>query len=130
MNDVQPIIFKPRRDKFYRARGGSSRFYNIYCSACRAWLLLYQKDGPGKLFRLYLDRIFAPNELAALHVLAQETGGYPGLTCAICGSSIAVPMVYEQENRYALRLVHGSFYKQASDGSYPPPSLTEPEAEL
>ncbi len=131
MTDAQPIKFKPRKDKFLRTRGGSSRFFNIYCSRCRTWLLLYQKDGPGKLFRLYLDRIFAPPALADLHAASniREPGDYSGLTCTSCGAGIAIPMVYAKEHRLALRLIKGSFVKQSSDGSYPPPDLRQPETE-
>jgi hypothetical protein len=72
---------------------------------CKNDFALYQKDGPGKIFRLYLDR------------LADTDGGRPfknlgktaisQLECVTCEATIASPMVYEKDDhpRTALRLV-------------------------
>ncbi len=46
-----------KKDKFRRDRGGSSRFLTIICTICKSILAQYQKDGPGELKRMYLDRI-------------------------------------------------------------------------
>ncbi len=111
--------FKLKRDRYMSARGGTSAFYNIYCSHCRRWLLLYQKDGPGNLFRLYLDRIHAP-KLAILTGLASNKSlKSTGLSCGHCGSSIGVPMIYKPESRPAFRLVPASIVKKKSNGVLP-----------
>ena len=49
-----------KSDKFKKARGGPSMLLEIFCSACKAKVCLYQKDGPGLLKRMYLDRISDP----------------------------------------------------------------------
>ncbi|MBT9143033.1 MAG: hypothetical protein DDT32_01874 [Syntrophomonadaceae bacterium] len=113
--------FKIRRDRFMSARGGTSAFYNIYCVHCRKWLLLYQKDGKGNLFRLYLDRIHAPENLALICFSSGKTTKFPGLVCSHCGVSIGVPMIYKREARPAFRLVPGAIVKQQSDGTLPAP---------
>ena len=111
-----------KRDRYSRARGGNSRFLNIYCSGCRSHLTLYQKDGPGALLRMYLDRIFAPAALAAL----QNNGGgkkeISNLQCPKCQALIGTPMIYKMEDRPAFHLRRGSFTKRSSDGTYPSPT--------
>ncbi len=59
-------LYNFKKDRYSKARGGYSRFLNLYCAKCKSFLLLYQKDGPGILKRLYMDRIFAPVELIDL----------------------------------------------------------------
>ena len=100
---------KLKRDRFMSARSGTSAFYNIYCIRCRNWLLLYQKDGQGNLFRLYLDRIHAPDNLTKRK----------GLTCGSCKASIGIHMIYEKENRPAFRLIPGAIVKKKSNGVLP-----------
>jgi len=108
---------KPKRDQYMRKRGGPT-FLNLYCATCNQHIALYQKDGPGALLRLYLDRIFEPPELAALHDAHKNTS----LMCSGCGKLIATPMIYEPESRRALRLIPGALHKKKSDGAYPPHS--------
>ncbi len=105
------------------ARGGTSAFLDIYCAQCRNWLLLYQKDGPGNLFRLYLDRIHEPENLASLS-RTNKSQKFNGLTCTSCGASIGVPMTYEPESRPAFRLIPSTIVKKRSDGT----SLVQPDA--
>lgn len=107
------------------ARGGTSAFYNIYCSHCRRWLLLYQKDGAGNLFRLYLDRIHAPDLTVFTRTGSSKSLKPGGLSCGHCGASIGVPMIYKPENRPAFRLVPGSIVKKKSDGVLPTPLTTD-----
>lgn len=113
--------FKLKHDRFMSARGGTSAFYNVYCAGCRQWLLLYQKDGKGNLFRLYLDRIHAPEKLAMLHHSVGGSAKFPGLVCTHCNASIGVPMIYKREGRPAFRLVPGAIVRQKSDGTLPAP---------
>ena len=108
--------FKLRRDKYMSFRGGSSAFYNIYCSHCRHWLLLYQKDGPGNLFRLYLNRTHAPESLAGRSHSVSKSSNFPGLKCTHCQALIGAPMIYKPEGRPAFRLIHGTIVKKKSDG--------------
>jgi hypothetical protein len=57
---------KPIQDQYWENRESYSQFLNIYCSKCRNYIATYQKDGPGDLMRMYLDRIHAPEELVGL----------------------------------------------------------------
>lgn len=115
MADSKVREFRFRRDRFMSARGGTSAFYDIYCVRCRQWLLLYQKDGPGNLFRLYLDRIHSPDELASLYLSVRRSVSFGGLMCGQCGASIGLPMVYKREQRPAFRLVPGAIVKKKSN---------------
>lgn len=123
MTDKSPKKYDFKKDKYSKVRGGNSRFLDIFCSACNSHVALYQKDGPGALLRTYLDRIFAPTELSDLQYKNEAKKGLPNLQCTKCQALIGVPMVYEPENRLAFRMVHGSFAKKNSDGTYPPPKL-------
>jgi hypothetical protein len=82
--------------------------------------VLYQKDGPGSLKRLYLDRIFAPSPFSGWQQL-DSLKDVPNLTCPQCGALIGSPMIYRAENRLAIRLIAGTFSKVRSNGSYTPP---------
>lgn len=118
-------VFKLRLDRFMSARGGTSAFYNIYCARCRKWLLLYQKDGTGNIFRLYLDRIHAPENLTSLHRSVGKLPKFSGLVCGYCNASIGVPMLYKREDRPAFRLIPGTIVKQRSNGTLPAPSTSD-----
>ncbi len=113
------IQHKFKKDRYVRARGGSSEFLNIYCSSCQSHIALYQKDGHGSLLRVYLDRIFEPDNLSNLQN-SNNKGTLPSLKCPSCNTLIAVPMVYKLEDRLAFRLIKGAFFKKKSDGTYPP----------
>ena len=102
---------KPIKNRYSKARGGTSHFYNICCAKCGDLILLYQKDGPGALIRLYLDRIFEPKDKAQLQFIT-EYKKIPNLVCPKCGALIGTPMIYEPENRWAIRLQRGAFSKK------------------
>jgi hypothetical protein len=59
-----------KRDKYKSTRGGYSRLLNLHCRKCNSLVAVYQKDGPGNLRRLYLDRILAPDKLVGLQTIA------------------------------------------------------------
>ena len=63
---------KLKQDKFRKSRGGYSRFLIINCEKCEGFIALYQKDGPGPLKRMYLDRIFSPKSLVGLEPQRSE----------------------------------------------------------
>jgi hypothetical protein len=92
---------KLKNDRYSSARGDNSKVLVLHCSSCNSFLLKYQKDGTGGLFRLYLDRIIEP---------AVKFGD---LKCS-CGNLIGTTMIYEKETRPAIRLVRGSFIKLKS----------------
>lgn len=72
----------------------------LSCSSCDELLFKYQKDGPGILKRLYLDRII----------------DYPTrstqLTCCKCKETLGVKTIYKKEGRPAYRLFAGSISKK------------------
>jgi len=114
----QKHIFK--KDRYSKNRGGNSRFLDVSCNTCNNHIALYQKDGPGRLLRMYIDRIFAPATLAKFKLKCSKKD-LPNLQCSSCGTLIGIPMVYELENRLAFRMIHGSFTKKNSDGTFQPP---------
>lgn len=111
--------FTLKQDRYREARGGYARFLNLYCSHCQTHLLLYQKDGPGILFRLYLDRIFAPTALCSLGEI-NDLARIPDLVCLSCRAIIGRPYIWEEESRKAFLLKQGSFTKRIGVGVYPP----------
>ena len=95
-----------KSDKFRKARGGYSRWLDIFCENCGEKILLYQKDGSGTLKRLYLDRIFAPKRFVDLDKFSLRK--IPDLKCTKCKAVLAIPVVYQKENRKAYRLFVGA----------------------
>jgi hypothetical protein len=49
--------YKFKNDHYKEFRGGYSRILNISCAKCSKHICFHQKDGPGILKRMYLDRI-------------------------------------------------------------------------
>lgn len=94
--------FEFKKDKFKKSRGDWSRLLNIYCRKCNSLVTIYQKDGPGNLRRLYLDRIFAPEGLINLNLKKIE--GITQFRCKKCTEVLGTPYIYEKENRKAFRL--------------------------
>lgn len=104
------MTIKFKSDKYRKSRGGYSRFLNVLCEHCGAKILVYQKDGPGPLKRLYLDRIFAPENFANFQKL--PISKIPSLACSKCKSVLAVPYIYKKEQRKAYRLFVGAVIKK------------------
>lgn len=92
---------KFKQDKFRRVRGGYSRLLEIRCEKCNEILCYYQKDGPGPLKRMYIDRI------AKTYVDVGKK-----FVCHKCGYIIGIHYIYEKEKRPAFRLFEGSVKKK------------------
>ncbi len=88
---MNKVVFK--RDKYKQARGGYSRLLRMFCEKCGANICLYQKDGPGNLRRMYIDRIMEPK----VSILKKD------LSCPK-GHLLGVKIIYEKEKRPAFRL--------------------------
>ena len=99
-----------KKDKFKSARWGYSRLFDISCRSCGHHVLVYQKDGPWILLRLYLDRIFSPEPLVDLQF--HELKDIPDLKCTNCLKTLAVPTIYEKEQRKAFRLFGDAITKK------------------
>jgi hypothetical protein len=76
----------------------------ISCEHCKAALFRYQKDGPGILKRLYLDRIVVLNN--KIDPLTEQ------LICTECQHLLGVRIIYDKEDRPAYRLFAGAIEKQ------------------
>jgi len=99
-----------KKDKFKSARGGHSRLLDICCRKCENVVAIYQKDGPGNLLRLYLDRISSPENLVGLQYLNLQD--IPTLKCDQCGEHMGTPYIYLKEKRKAFRLYQDSLIKK------------------
>ena len=104
------MTLKFKSDQYRKTRGGYSRFLNVFFAHSVAKILVYQKDGPGLLKRLYLDRIFAPKNLENFQKLSISQ--LPDLVCSECKTVLAVPYIYRKEQRKAYRLFVGAVTKK------------------
>ena len=102
--------FSLKRDKYKSSRGGYSRLLNICCRKCENIVAVYQKDGPGNLQRMYLDRIFSPDELVDLQLL--DIKDVPVLRCKKCNEVLGTPYIYLKEKRKAFRLHQDAVIKR------------------
>lgn len=100
----QPVSLK--NDKYRRSRGGYSRLLEIRCEKCKKLLCYYQKDGPGPLKRMYIDRIVNTYKQAGAT-----------LKCHNCGHVLGVRYKYEKEKRLAYRMFVGSVTKKIRKSS-------------
>lgn len=82
-----------KNDKYKNVRGGYSRLLNISCEKCGENICHYQKDGPGALRRMYLDRI--SNTKVAI---SRKDFSCPR------GHLLGVKIIFEKENRPAFRM--------------------------
>lgn len=105
-----------KKDKFKKARGGRSKLFTIHCAKCDTQLCYYQKDGPGILKRMYLDRISGFSKYANLEKTSFKN--LSPLACPSCKETLGVPMIYKKEGRGAFRLFAGAVSKKAKKLSY------------
>lgn len=101
---------KFKRGKFKSSRGGCSRLLDLYCQKCNSLVATYQKDGPGNLLRLYMDRIMSPENLVGLQY--KNIKDTLPLRCGNCELIIGMPYIYEREKRKAFRIVHDTVIKK------------------
>lgn len=99
-----------KRDKYKSARGGYSRLLDVLCRQCQQPVLVYQKDGPGNLRRLYLDRIFSPDNLTDLQT--KNIRDIPALRCPQCSEVLGTAYIYAKEKRPAFRLYQDAVTKR------------------
>ncbi|HSW77746.1 MAG TPA: hypothetical protein VLG36_03035 [Candidatus Chromulinivoraceae bacterium] len=93
-------MYKVQNDRYRKARGGSSRILAVSCEGCGNHVTYYQKDGPGMLKRMYIDRFIETKPEAA------------ELVCESCGRVLGMLITYKKENRLAYRLFAGSVIKK------------------
>ena len=93
-------MYKIKNDAYKKSRGGKSKVLDVCCEVCKTHISYYQKDGPGLLKRMYVDRFidFQPKD--------------ENLKCSSCGRTIGVLIEYKKENRPAYRLFEGAVSKK------------------
>lgn len=101
---------KLKEDKYRKDRGNYSRLLILSCRCCGNKIAEYQKDGPGNLRRLYLDRIVYPRNLASLSNKSIKSISI--LKCKKCKEDIGTPYIYKKENRKAFKLYQDSLIKK------------------
>lgn len=102
--------FEFKKDKYKNARGTHLRLVNLHCRVCGNLFAIYQKDGPGNLRRLYMDRIFYPKKLTNLQ--DKPLNKIPTLKCSKCKEVIATPYIYSKENRKAFKVYQNMIVKK------------------
>ncbi len=107
---MKKTMFKS--DKYRKARGSYFRFLDVICEHCAQKVLVYQKDGPGELRRLYIDRIFKPENFSELE--KKPINKISELTCQNCKRVLGTPYIYAKENRKAFRLFVGAVIKKVT----------------
>lgn len=110
-NEAEIFNFKYDKDT---ARRGNPKMLKIYCNDCHTYLMHYQKDGPGRLLRCYLDRIHKPEYLQQRQYEDFDVKTSPNLTCTNpkCKWRIGYPMLYKGygDSRPAYDMVQKRFY--------------------
>jgi len=99
-----------KNDKFKKARGSYSRLLDISCENCQEHICFYQKDGPGIIKRMYLDRIYESTQYSNLE--KQSLNNIPKFICPKCHRELGNAYIYEKENRLAYRLFVGAILKK------------------
>lgn len=89
-------MYKIINDQFKKARGGKTHILDISCGNCGSHISFYQKDGPGLLMRMYIDRF----------IDFQPDGN--DLACSSCLRILGNKIIFEKENRPAYRLYVGA----------------------
>ena len=88
--------YKIRRDRFYRSQGGTCQIVEISCGACRAFRACYQKDGQGRLFRLYVTRLQIEGMPRCRFLMK---GDMPLLKCEKCALITGLPVAARNHKR-------------------------------
>lgn len=84
-----------KNDKYSQARGGWSRILDITCEYDHH-VCYYQKDGPGPLKRMYIDRMIGL--IPSGNILA----------CPKCNHELGLKIIYAKEKRDVYRLFQNS----------------------
>lgn len=106
------VAFKFKNDQYRAARGNRTRMVDISCRVCGQHIMVYQKDDyPGRLRRLYFDRIFSPPRLVGLERTPLSKA--KPLNCSGCKEMLGTPYVYRKENRKAFKIYQDALVKRA-----------------
>lgn len=104
--------FKFKNDKYRKVRGMRTRLIDLLCRVCGNHVMVYQKDDyPGRLRRLYFDRIFFPTILVNLE--RKPLKHVRVLRCSKCKEDLGTPYVYKKERRKAFKVYQDAFVKKS-----------------
>jgi hypothetical protein len=106
MGDIPKFRFK---NDAYMKRRGAPVMLIVRCAECNAYVMSYQKDGPGPLLRCYLDRIHHPENLEKRQYEVFHKKTDLKLACPVCHVVIGSSFIYEKEDRPAYHLRPGLF---------------------
>ena len=101
-----------KNDRYKRARGGYSRLLIISCEECGRHICDHQKDGPGILRRIYLDRISNSKKYSGLRDVS--IGKIPPMKCDPRDRILGVCVNYDKENRLTYCMFVGVATKKRS----------------
>jgi hypothetical protein len=98
------------RDRYTEARG-EPKIVEINCGRCEERIMEYQKDGPGRLLRCYLDRIRTPQLLDEKKFTIDTVRHATDLKCSHCFQVFGKPFIYQRrfpnpEMRPAYKIVN------------------------
>lgn len=90
----------------FTERRGNPKIIHIHCRRCDHKVIKYQKDGPGRLLRCYLDRIHEPSQYKEDELPKFDVNKSADFRCGYCDSILGSPMIYTlyKENRPAYKL--------------------------
>jgi len=103
--------FKVKKDNYRRSRGGNSKILDIRCAKCGEHVATYQKDGPGALKSMYMDRIFEPSKYNK-YANSKTPKKAVDMKFDNCGELLGTPYLYEKEKRAAYRMFQSSVIKK------------------
>lgn len=84
------------KNRYTKARGNPV-LLEITCRKCHAWVMDYQKDGPGPLLRCYTDRIHKPAVLRKESFSVRNLGRTSALCCLQCDTELGKPFIYRRK---------------------------------
>lgn len=97
------------KDQFYQSRWGYLRALEITCRSCGWFISYYQKDGPGNLRRMYLDRMSQAKLPVHWRVECEKL---TPVRCPHCQKLLGTCYIYEKENREAIILYQDAVKKK------------------
>lgn len=84
------------KNEYTKVRG-EPVLLEITCRKCHAWVMDYQKDGPGPLLRCYTDRIHEPAILRVDSFSVRNLGLASPLSCSACSTKLGQPFIYRRK---------------------------------
>ena len=93
-------MYKFQNDRYKKVRGGHSHVLDVRCENCDTHISYYQKDGPGMLMRMYVDRF----------IDVKPSG--KELICPSCKRTLGTYIIFKKEDRPAYRLYAGAVTKR------------------